>query len=178
MERLKNIKHSLISCVESQMGNLQNINSKELGEAIDMIKDIEEAIYYGTIVEAMEESDKEKDAIRYTYPPVMYDGEDMKYYPMRGARRMYHDWDYYSPSKYDHSYPTEIRDYREGKSPVMRRNYMESKELHESKEKQMKELEEYMNELSKDMTEMIHDATPEEKMMLSQKLNMLAEKIK
>ena len=72
----------------------------------------------------------------------------------------------------------EIRDYREGKSPVMRRNYMESKELHESKEKQMKELEEYMNELSKDMTEMIHDATPEEKMMLSQKLNILAEKIK
>ena len=49
MERLKNIKHSLISCVESQMGNLQSVNSKELGEAIDMIKDIEEAIYYATL---------------------------------------------------------------------------------------------------------------------------------
>ena len=77
-----------------------------------------------------------------------------------------------------YTYPREIRDYREGRSPIQRRNYIESKELHHNKEKQMKELEEYMNELTKDIMEMIEDASPEEKTILSQKINTLADKIR
>ena len=53
MERLKNIKNSLISCVESQMGDLRNADAQELGEVIDMVKDMEEAIYYCTITKAI-----------------------------------------------------------------------------------------------------------------------------
>ena len=79
---------------------------------------------------------------------------------------------------YDNVYPREIRDYREGRSGSSRRSYMESKEMHEGKEKQMMELEKYMKELSGDVMEMINDATPEEKEILSQKLNTLAEKIR
>ena len=56
--------------------------------------------------------------------------------------------------------------------------YMESKEMHEGKEKQMMELEKYMKELTGDVMEMINDASPEEKEILSQKLNTLAEKIR
>jgi hypothetical protein len=41
-----------------------------------------------------------------------------------------------------------MHDYREGRSPMARRTYMESKELHKGKEAQMKELEKYMQELS------------------------------
>jgi hypothetical protein len=79
---------------------------------------------------------------------------------------------------YNNVYPRELRDYREGRSGNSRRMYMESKEMHEGKEKQMAELEKYMQELSGDIMEMINDATPEEKQILSQKMSTLAEKIK
>ena len=57
MERLKHIKDSLMACVEGQMCNLANVDAQELGAAIDMIKDLEEAIYYCTITKAMTEQD-------------------------------------------------------------------------------------------------------------------------
>ena len=44
--------------------------------------------------------------------------------------------------------------------------YMESKELHQDKAKQLKDLETYMNELTNDMTEMIKGTSPEEKQLL------------
>ena len=59
-----------------------------------------------------------------------------------------------------------MRDVREGKSPVMRKYYMESKEMHYGKEKQIEELERYLKELSEDITEMISGATTEEKTIL------------
>ena len=55
MERLKQMKETLMSSVQSQLGNLDNVDAKELGEAVDMIKDLSEAIYYCTITEEMEE---------------------------------------------------------------------------------------------------------------------------
>ena len=75
------------------------------------------------------------------------------------------------------SYPMMIRDSREGRSPIVRKNHMESKELHHDKATQMKELEDYMKELSADITEMIADASPEEKIVLKQKMSMLMDKI-
>ena len=61
MEDLKSMKKALISCVQSQIhGNLKEVDAEELGEAVDMIKDLEEAIYYATITKAMEDGDKEK----------------------------------------------------------------------------------------------------------------------
>ena len=56
IERLHEIKYKLLSCVEEQMHDLSIVDAEELGEVIDMIKDIEEAIYYCTVVEAMHES--------------------------------------------------------------------------------------------------------------------------
>jgi hypothetical protein len=41
------------------MDHLECVDAKELGEVIDMIKDVEEAMYYHTIVEAMEGKGKE-----------------------------------------------------------------------------------------------------------------------
>ena len=69
------------------------------------------------------------------------------------------------------------RDSREGRSGQMRRSYMESKENGKDKGEKMKELENYMKELSTDVTEMISDASPEEKTMLKQKMQMLMQKI-
>lgn len=56
MNNLKSMKEQLTNVVQAQMGNMQNVNAKELGEAVDMIKDLSEAIYYCTITEAMEKS--------------------------------------------------------------------------------------------------------------------------
>ena len=59
-EKLHYMKECLIHYVEQEMCNLPEADANELGEAIDMIKDLEEAIYYCTITEAMN-GDKQKD---------------------------------------------------------------------------------------------------------------------
>ena len=190
MERLKTIKENLINCVQSQIYDLQNVDTEELGDAIDMIKDLSEAIYYCDISEAMEESKKEKHESSRYYPPVMYYDDrggnrgnrtnGRMYYEdeMYPARLPAHDTHDFLMNKMERSYPTEFRDYREGKSPITRRMYMESKEMHHGEEKQRQELEKYMNELTQDIMEMIDDSTPADKAMLAQKLRTLAEKIK
>ena len=53
MDRLKHMKETLMCAVEMQLCDLGEVDTKELGEAIDMIKDLEEAIYYCTVTEAM-----------------------------------------------------------------------------------------------------------------------------
>lgn len=178
MEQLKNMKENLICCVQSQMADISHADTKELGEAIDMIKDLAEAIYYCTITEAMEAKDKQPQyqLMYYTpyYPEYYRDMDRMDgrmYYSSNGnmgESRMYAE---------SMQMPGGMRDYREGRSPMSRRMYMESKEMHHGKEAQMKELENYMKELSQDITEMIMDATPDEKMMLQQKLITLANKV-
>lgn len=54
MERLVQMENCLISQVQAQMGHLECVDTKELGEVIDMIKDLEEALYYCSITKAME----------------------------------------------------------------------------------------------------------------------------
>lgn len=62
MEKLKCIKHKLVDAVYDELSkDIHCINTTELGEVIDMIKDISKAIYYCSIVEEKEEpKDKEK----------------------------------------------------------------------------------------------------------------------
>lgn len=65
---------------------------------------------------------------------------------------------------------------------MAKRNYTEAKELHsgnstEDKQAKMKELEKYMSELGSDITEMISDASNEEKTLLKNKLQVLAQKV-
>ena len=199
MERLKAMKDRLVNCVESQLDNLSAADTKELGEAVDMIKDLEETIYYATVTKAMNESGKDTEAEMLRYPSRYYgtsnrgNMRDMQrpyyepyYYGNTG--RMYYDggdrgsrgnltWEY-DKNTGSREYMPMYKDYREGRSGSSRRMYMESKEMHDSKDKQMRELENYMHELNQDVMEMINDATPEEKQILSQKLSTLAEKIR
>ena len=53
MKKLCEIKDTLINLVEQQMTNPQCVNTHEMGEVIDMIKDLAETCYYVSIVEAM-----------------------------------------------------------------------------------------------------------------------------
>ena len=190
-ETLKSMKEMLTSKTFAQMSNLDCVDTKELGEAVDMIKDLEEALYYCVIIEAMEGKDKESE------PEVRnnnYYYTESKYVPVK-------DWDYYRDMdrpygmmyysggnnssggssgnsgrsgstsssggmsqggrNYQESFG--MRDSREGCSPMSRRQYMESKEMHMDKTTQLKDLEKYMQELTTDIAEMIDQASPEEK---------------
>lgn len=189
MERLKMMKESLMNCAQSQIsGNLNEVDAKELGEVVDMIKDLEEAIYYCTIVKAMEDKEEEqkKQPMYYTsrmYPDYYRDLDkdyDRMYYSGNPSQSsgMGRGMAPGSSRNYGESYPMTVRDYREGTSPMMRKMYMESKEMHQDTAKKLKDLEKYAKELTHDVVEMIEDATPDEKAMLKQKIEMLAEKIK
>ena len=226
MEHLKNMKTKLVDCVEKQIsGNLEYTNAQELGEAVDMIKDLSEAIYYCTITEAMEGKEHMKEGGHYPaahyygeqsmtrnyptdymysnypmmyasnsgqggnsggsssyYTPIMYAsdgsrqsmGESRNYTPMMYASNggstsyMYHSGEgMYPPTYVEH----------DGRSYVMRRRYMDGKRYND-KQAQMQELEKYTQELAGDLTDMIKDASPEEKALLQQKIQMLASKIK
>ena len=99
-EKLYYMKECLIHYVEQEMCNLPEVNAEELGEAIDMIKDLEEAIYYCTITEAMN-SDKQKD---YEFnmekhkeyreePERMYYGGGRNMYEMPRMDEMSRPWE-------------------------------------------------------------------------------------
>ena len=107
MEQLKTIKQCLVSAVQTQLGDLKKTDAKELGEVIDMIKDLEEAMYYCSITEAMEKSaeEKEKDPgsmmVNYYMEPMYYRGQSrdsMGRYTSGGGRRGYEEPMYYDGS--------------------------------------------------------------------------------
>lgn len=202
MERLKAMKEQLTSLVQSELSHCETADTHELGEAVDMIKDLAETMYYCTITEAMEGQDKKEPRYysgrRYPvyYNPMVYPQRDID----RPYGRMYYSDgnirnqggsrnsggnsstvganSYYGEMMpYMDEYPIEMRDYREGRSPIARKMYMESKEMHQDPAAQMKELEHYIKELGDDVTEMIQDSTPEQKAILKQKISALAEKI-
>lgn len=60
IDALKTMKEQIMNCVQGQLGDLAKVDTHELGEAIDMIKDLSESIYYCTITESMEKSDEQK----------------------------------------------------------------------------------------------------------------------
>lgn len=215
---------------------IENIDTKEMGEVAEIIKELSEAEYYAKISKAMDESEYGED---YDYKGA-YDKHERKGYrgqrrDSRGrymsnrGRRGYEapmmmwdeDWDEmermrdmdrpigrmgYSDSGSmggsqgqsgsgsssmgggqssgsmgsqggSRGYSDGGRDSREGRSGQSRRGYMEAKEQGKDKQSKMKELEEYMKELSTDVTEMIGDASPEEKSLLKQKMQVLMQKI-
>ena len=179
MERLKHMKECLMCCLEAQMNRLDEVDAKEMGEVVDMVKDLEEAIYYCTITKAMEGKEKSGETHHYytEYRDMDRPTGRMYYSEPSGnnmgshtnntnGSRTYMEWDY----------PT-MRDTREGKSYMSRKTYMESREMHQPKTTQMKELEKYLQELSSDIVEMIQEASPEEKAFLEKKISALATKV-
>lgn len=179
MEQLKTIKDSLIGVIQGQMGHLEQVDAKELGEVIDMVKDIEEAIYYCTITKAMEEKEKSGgERVHHHYYNRDMDKEEGRMYYDNNMGGFSGNTSSNSGSRHytELEYPM-MRDSREGRSPMSRRTYMESKEMHQPKTTQMKELEKYLQELSSDIVEMIQDASPEEKSFMEKKISALATKI-
>ena len=190
-KRLTAMRENLASCIEYQLQHLEDVDCEELSEAIDMLKDLEETLYFHAITEAMKgegaygdwpsENKKngyhQQDDSRMYYggwnPPMMYnDGgkgwsssnSSTPSYPTGNGSRYYSE-----PMMHE-------RDEREGRSPQNRRMYMEAKNS-KDKATQLRELEKYIQELSNDIIDMIQDASTEEKQYLEKKIATLASKI-
>ena len=202
MYHLKQMKDKLVDAIEKQVnGNLEYANTEELGEAVDMVKDLSEAIYYCTITEAMEDKGRYKEGghypathyysepnMPYSYPteyyppmrhndyPIMYASEG-GYGSNRGGNggSRYYDDTSTQYMMYNNGYP--MLPAGDDRSSMSKRRYMDGK-MHNDKATQMKELEQYTQELTSDLIDMIKDASPEEKQLLQQKINLLATKIK
>lgn len=195
IEDLKTMKTQLMGCIQSQMGQLDKTDTKEMGQAIDMVKDLSEAIYYCTITEAMQKGKQEQSInnINYytapgygkVYPDYYRDmerNEGYMYYTGGSSNSNGTNSSSNSGGMNRTSYYTEMpyrimRDPREGKAAMRRRMYMEGKEMHNDTNSQLRELEAYLQQLSSDITEMIKDASPEERATLHQKMTVLANKI-
>lgn len=200
---------------------VENIDTKEMGEVADIIKELSEAEYYAKISKAMDEAEYGEDydlegpmeenrkgyrgrrrdsrgrfmsnrgRRGYEIPMMMYEEDWDEMERMRDIDRPYGKMGYDGGSSMGGSqsgsqggqYSSRMqregmeRDSREGRSGQMRRGYMEAKEKGMDKQTKMKELEDYMRELSSDVTEMIGDASPEEKSMLKNKMQVLMQKI-
>jgi hypothetical protein len=171
IEKLKSIQECLASAAEAQVYDLENVDAQELGEVIDIIKDIEETIYYCTVTKAM------KEGVENHEPEVMYYGGYRKEHPSWKEKEV-EDKTWNNNTIYmEKEYPHAFEDPREGKSYRSRRMYMESKESKQDKTIQMRELEKYLQELAQDITEMIEDASAEERQYLSKKISSLATKV-
>ena len=132
MEKLKElneIKHTLIDAVKAQVASgLETVDTQELGEVVDMIKDFAsaekdcmEACYYEAIIDAMRDGGEEEG--RYGYDRWRY--ASGRYAPKGRGTRTYG----YLPSgdrmpaelgNYDPDYDTSTRrmGYHEGKETV------------------------------------------------------------
>lgn len=205
---IKNI-HSIIErlseCVKCEVDKgIEQVDTKEMGEVADIIKDLCEAEYYAKISKAMDEAEYGED---YDYMGA-YDEHERKGY--RGQRRdsrgrymsrriytepmmmhderreadymdgkMYYDGEVTKSTDIGHKRDTtnKMKDMREGRSGESRRGYMESKEMGKDKSEKMHELETYMKDLSEDVTEMIGGMSPEEKALMKNKMQTLMTKI-
>ena len=181
-EKLKWMKDCLLCTVENQLCHLDEVDTEELGDAIDMIKDLEEAIYYSTVTEAMNKQGKEMHMEMKKGDHHQSPEDDRMYYsgyPMYYADGGQMNGTNNTNSSNGRNYYDEPmwRDEYGGRSPMSRKMYMEAKHMNKDKATQLRELEKYMQELSQDITEMIADASPEEKQYLEKKITALASKI-
>ena len=91
-KRLMAMKQNLASAIEAQLCNLSEVDCEELGQAIDMLKDLEEALYFCTITEAMSGEGKGKGNVEIEYEGhkknghSQMNGNDQMYY---GGSQMY-----------------------------------------------------------------------------------------
>ena len=222
----------LTECAKYEIDKgVEAVDTKEMGEVTDIIKDLAEAMYYRTLVEAMKESEYGEDydeygpmddgrrgyrgqprdsmgrfrsrrgrGVRrgyeepvYRMTPEMYRRMPMEWerdMDREGMGRMYYTEGGnmsggstggtrgYSERGEGGQYSSRMqRDSREGRSGMMRRGYMEAKEMGKDKGEKMKELEEYMKSMAEDLTEAIEGASPEERTMAKQKLQVLVSKM-
>ena len=204
--------HKMIECLtekalcELEKGT-ENVDTCEMGQVVDMIKDLNEAEYKAVIVKAMKKADEEEEG----YDKILL-RELKEEYGEDAGRRFYDHYRYadgrfapkgrgtyrrgYEEPPYWHMTPEMYRDmdkengrmyytepmYTESRYESAKRAYTESKELHkgnepQDKEAKMRELEKYMKEMSDDLLNLMKGMSQEEMNMAKSKLSVLVSKM-
>jgi hypothetical protein len=184
IKRMHCMIEKLAECAEKQFDNgIESVDTAEMGQVTDMLKDLAEAMYYRTLTKAMDDSDPEEimemferygDGGRRYYDHYRY--ADGRFAPKgRGTyRRGYDEPPYYhmTPEMYRSMENYRDMDRRDGRmyysEPSMnsgvhtesrydmaKRNYTESKELHRGNTPEDKEQK--MKELEKYLREIGSD---------------------
>ena len=92
--------HKMIECLtEKALGELdkgvENVNTEEMGEAVDMIKDLCEAEYKAVIVKSMKKADEEEEECNKELLRALKDE-----YGEEGGRRYYDEYRYKTTGRY------------------------------------------------------------------------------
>ena len=184
IKRMHCMIEKLAECAEKQFDNgIESVDTAEMGQVTDMLKDLAKAMYYRTLTKAMDDSDPEEimemferygDGGRRYYDHYRY--ADGRFAPKgRGTyRRGYDEPPYYhmTPEMYRSMENYRDMDRRDGRmyysEPSMnsgvhtesrydmaKRNYTESKELHRGNTPEDKEQK--MKELEKYLREIGSD---------------------
>lgn len=190
----------LSECAKCELDKgIESIDTKEMGEVAEIIKELCEAEYYAKVSKAMYEHDFDNaeeimDEGRRGYRGQPRDSRGR--YMRRGYQKMipeyYRDMDmddgrmyYTSGSSMGSSSGNSMgyndgmmRDMREGRNGQSRRGYVETKEMHkgnteEDKMAKKRELDKWMSDFSSDVKELVGDMTAEEKTLLKTRLNNL-----
>lgn len=201
--------HKMIECLtEKALGELdkgvENVNTEEMGKAVDMIKDLCEAEYKAVIVKSMKKADEEEEE---------YNKELLRTlkaeYGEEGGRRYYDEYRYkttgryapkgkgtfvgrrgYEEPPYYHSYPERDMDREYGRmyytEPTSthtaesgydraKRNYTETKEMHKNNTPEDKEHK--MKSLDSYTKELASDITGMVADMSAEEKNLLRTKL-
>lgn len=207
VKRMHEMIEKLSECAKAQFDKgIDKVDICEMSKAVDMMKDLSEAMYYRELTKTMQEYDPDEsmemfdrygDGGRRFYDHYRYaDGkfapkghgtyhkgyEEPPHFHM--TPEMYRDMDRDMGRMYftEPIMNTSMRDSKEGRSGMSRRAYMENKELHKSstpadKEARVRDLSTYMKEFASDLMEIINDSIPEEKTVLKRDLSALVTKI-
>ena len=156
---------------------MKEAESEDNMRAIEMYEDYPERRYYDHYRYANGRfAPKGKGTYRRGY-------EEPPYYHMNSDMYREHTPEYYRDmdrmdGKMSYTEPITM----ESRYDKAKRGYEESKMTHkentpESKQAKMKDLEMYLKELSEDVTQLLADATPEERSMVKNKMQVLTQKI-
>lgn len=163
---------------------IDQVNTKEMGEVIDMIKDLSEAeknkmeaCYYKSVIEAMENAEYGED--------YDYEGRIRRGYSGMGRRgyeqepmRMYDDRMSYSNGAYGGGRRNQYSNIGGSRYGYSHDEFMANKSMHKSNtpedmKKRADMLEDHMDDLYDMFKEEVKDLTPEEKQLWKTKLNRI-----
>lgn len=189
MDKICEMKMTLENYISAQMCDLASADTHELGEAIDMIKDLAEAEYYCEATKAMKSAGEELDEYdgRMGYTPnyrnmrraadnmnrAMSNGR-MGYTPME---KEYLDGYLHNPAQFR----DEMRERNHGDAysewKMARRHYTET---HSPMDKQKMDMHtnEHVSEVMMTIKDMWHEADPELRTEMKNKLQQLLNDLK
>ena len=193
LDKVTELKNKLICCVENQMAmGEHNVDTKELGEVIDMIKDLAEteekcwkACYYKSIYEAMQgydENDRQGYANwRYSsgrfapsgrghYAPSGYSPAPGSIMMDNNLDRMFDQPGMVHSAKYGYPVGKHGRDYDEYEE--YKRHYTETKSP-EDKKKMDEHAKKHVEDSIETMKDILRNADPQLKSQMKQDLSRL-----